>query len=478
MAKIDTLLEMLVQRHATHAVLVGNKSFHLFAGAQKTEGSVIPTEQLREIVAEITPPHLRAQIAQDGSFYFQYHSPYGTFDFGVDNNIGVLQVNIKPTPPTAAHPGVAHSGMAHPGAGPLRAAHPATETIPPGVAPPAAMAGAPPVPPHSGVMPPTGMPQTAPPSGPLVSQPVGAQGTIVCPKCGTPNQPGTPICPACGNALQNQTNHKTTVVDQVMGNGSMAEIIQYESLSGSEDISIAHTLFYAQQSGVRLKQVRITLNGGAIITEAGTLHFMKGHLTMDAPVGGLEGFAKKLASNVLTKETFFKPRYTGVGVLHLEPTFGHFIITHLNNEEMIVDKGMFYAAEASIDVSVAVQKHLSSAFLGGEGFFQTRLAGRGWCVLCSPVPADEIVRYQLNNERLSVDGNFALLRKGRIDFTVERSVKSFLGSVASGEGGLQTFTGTGEVWIAPTQSVYQRIKQNGIETLAQVKGSYGQNVKT
>jgi uncharacterized protein (AIM24 family) len=86
-------------------------------------------------------------------------------------------------------------------------------------------------------------------------------------------------------------------------------------------------------------------------------------------------------------------------------------------------------------------------------------------VLSSPVPSHEIVRYQLNNEHLLVDGDFTLLRKGNIEFRVSRSTKSFIGALTSGEGLLQTFFGTGEVWIAPTYDVYKRIKLMGFSDL-------------
>jgi uncharacterized protein (AIM24 family) len=138
------------------------------------------------------------------------------------------------------------------------------------------------------------------------------------------------------------------------------------------------------------------------------------------------------------------------------------VIVYLNNEQVVVDKGMFYAAEGSIEVGVAVQKNLSAALFGGEGWFQTKLTGTGWCVLASPVPSNEIVRYHLHNEHLQVDGHFALLRKGQIDFKVEKTTKTLLGSVASGEKLVQTFTGTGEVWVAPTQDIYRNIQQFGV----------------
>lgn len=260
-------------------------------------------------------------------------------------------------------------------------------------------------------------------------------------------------------------DHNVTVVEQAESTNTTVEILHYNSLDGSDDIESARNLFYVQQVGMRLKQVKITLYGGEVVLEAGSLHFMKGNVVAVSSLGGVGGFFRKVASRVLTRETTFKPHYKGIGEIYLEPSFGHFIITYLNDEQMVVDSGMFYASEASVDVGVAMQTNVSSAVFGGEGLFQTRLSGTGWCVLASPVPSNEIVRYQLNNERLLVDGNFALLRKGEIDFSVQKSTRTLVGSLSSGEGLLQTFSGTGEVWLAPTQDVYQRIKLMGFSDL-------------
>jgi len=258
-----------------------------------------------------------------------------------------------------------------------------------------------------------------------------------------------------------------SVIESAQNTTTRVEVLQFNNLSGNDNVHIAQALFYAHHVGMRLKQIRVTLKDGEIVAEAGALHFMKGNIRVSSPMGGASGFAKKVVSNVLTQETLFRPHYRGTGEIHLEPTFGHFVIVYLNNEQVVVDKGMFYAAEGSIEVGVAVQKNLSAALFGGEGWFQTKLTGTGWCVLASPVPSNEIVRYHLHNERLQVDGHFALLRKGQIDFKVEKTTKTLLGSVASGEKLVQTFTGTGEVWVAPTQDIYRNIQQFGVANVTQ-----------
>lgn len=115
---------------------------------------------------------------------------------------------------------------------------------------------------------------------------------------------------------------------------------------------------------------------------------------------------------------------------------------------------MFFAAQGSVNVSAFMQKNLSSAALGGEGIFQTSLRGPGLVVLECAVPMAEIEIIELNNDVLKVDGNFAVLRTGGINFTVERSAKTLIGSAVSGEGLVNVYRGTGQVWLAPTIKVY------------------------
>ena len=104
-------------------------------------------------------------------------------------------------------------------------------------------------------------------------------------------------------------------------------------------------------------------------------------------------------------------------------------------------------------------------------WFQTQVRGSGIAVFELPVPASEVQCIHLNNETLKVDGNFALMRSGRIEFSVEKSSKGLLGSLSSGEGLLQTFRGTGQVWLAPTQSIYRRMSLGGFSRLSHAQHS-------
>ena len=256
------------------------------------------------------------------------------------------------------------------------------------------------------------------------------------------------------------------VLDSAEADGFKVEILAYPKLGGAKDHQTAATVYFANQAGIRLKQVRITLRDGEAIAESGALHFMLGQVEMESKIGGVAGLGKAMMNKFVTKEAAVMPRYRGTGQIYLEPSFSHFLIYRLGGEEVIADKGMFYCGQGSLDVGSAVQKNVSSALFGGEGLFQTRIRGTGICVLESPVPADEVLRIDLKDETLQVDGNFALMRTGRIEFSVEKSTRSLLGTITSGEGLLQTFRGTGSVWLAPTQEIYQRLQAGGMASLA------------
>ncbi|PLS19577.1 transcriptional regulator [Bacillus sp. M6-12] len=259
------------------------------------------------------------------------------------------------------------------------------------------------------------------------------------------------------------------ILDRIEKEKFTAEILEFKSLKGANDLDLAGEIFFARETGMSLKQVKITLRNGSFMTEAGALYFMKGRISAQTNVGGVGGLMKKAFKSYLNQESTFKPTYEGTGEIFLEPTFGHYVFFELDNESVIVDKGLFYACEPSLQVEPAMQGNLSSGLFGGEGWFQTKISGTGLCILEIPVPREEVLIYELNNEKLQVDGNFALLRTEGINFSVQKSSKTLVGTLASGEGLLQTFEGTGQVWLAPTQPVYKKLETYGVQALNKSK---------
>lgn len=96
MAQIDNFIAMMQTNHFDRAVLVNDKPAHLFTNGNDRPGPVIPATQLQNAVQEVTPPHLRTQLGQDGTFHFPYQSPHGTFEIGIARSQTTLQVTIAP----------------------------------------------------------------------------------------------------------------------------------------------------------------------------------------------------------------------------------------------------------------------------------------------------------------------------------------------------------------------------------------------
>lgn len=242
---------------------------------------------------------------------------------------------------------------------------------------------------------------------------------------------------------------------------SKFQILEYENLDGAADVQTAFGLNIIRQSGIKLKQIRIILESSSVKIEPGALSYMKGNIDIRSKSGGLIGFGKKIITSKLTGETAFKPTYSGTGEIFLEPSFGHFALIELEDDEIILSDNMFYACEDDIEVNASMQKNVSAAFLGNEGLYQTRLEGSGIVAIRVPVPESEIFKCILINDTLKVDGDLAILRTGNIEFSVEKSSKSIVGTAVGGEGIVNVYRGTGEVWLVPTKRVYGTLRMTG-----------------
>lgn len=252
------------------------------------------------------------------------------------------------------------------------------------------------------------------------------------------------------------TRDNIRVIDSAEHGGTKIEIMEYQKLLGSTRTSAAIDMYYMEKQNMRARQIAVYLNKDKVTIEPGAMSYFKGQIEMVSGVtaGNVLG---RMFSSATTGEAIAQPEYKGTGLLVLEPSFKHFILLNMEDEDIIVDKGMFYCAQGGINVKPVLQKNVSSALLGGEGLFQMELKGSGLAVLECAVPNCEIDIVELNNETLKVDGNFAVLRSGSIEFTVERSAKSLLGSAVSGEGLVNVYRGTGTVWLAPSIKIYDTI---------------------
>ena len=168
-------------------------------------------------------------------------------------------------------------------------------------------------------------------------------------------------------------------------------------------------------------------------------------------IKGVGDFFGKAVRGKVTGESAIKPEYTGDGVMVLEPTYKHLLLLNLEdwNGSVVLDDGLFLACDSSIRQKAVMRSNFSSAVAGNEGLFNLGLSGNGVVCLESVCPKEELVEITLQDDVLKVDGNMAIAWSGSLDFTVERSGKSLIGSAASGEGLVNVYRGTGKVLLAP-----------------------------
>ncbi len=213
----------------------------------------------------------------------------------------------------------------------------------------------------------------------------------------------------------------------------------------------AQTAYFASQMNVRRRQVICDLKKANITTQAGAMQWMLGNVNATTGVKGVGDFFGKAVRGKVTGESAIKPEYTGDGVLVLEPTYRHLQLLNTAdwNGSVVLDDGLFLACDSALQHKAVMRSNLSSAVAGGEGLFNLSLNGMGVFCIESSCPKEELVEITLQNDVLKIDGNYAIAWSGSLDFTVERSGKSLLGSAASGEGLVNVYRGTGKVLMMP-----------------------------
>lgn len=154
-----------------------------------------------------------------------------------------------------------------------------------------------------------------------------------------------------------------------------------------------------------------------------------------------------------TGESAIKPEYVGSGLLVLEPTYRYLLLMDASEWPggVVLDDGLFLACESTLRHSTVMRSNFSSAIAGGEGLFNLKLDGKGVFCIEADCPREELIEINMQDDVLKVDGNFAVAWSAGLDFTVERSGKTLLGSAASGEGLVNVYRGTGRVLMMPVR---------------------------
>ena len=261
-----------------------------------------------------------------------------------------------------------------------------------------------------------------------------------------------------------------------IGNFHVLEYVQDASVSPMN----AMNEYFMSKMNVRRRQIVIELDKEhSAIIQAGAMQWMGGNVRATSGVKGIGDFLGKAIKGAVTKETAVKPEYVGEGCLVLEPTYKYIILADVGkwgSAGMTIEDGMFLACDANVKSKVVARKNLSSAVLGSEGLFNLSLQGNGVAALESNVPEDELIEVILENDELKIDGNLAVCWSSNLEFTVERSTKTLVGSAVSGEGLVNVYRGTGRVLmcpVAPTTSLFESTNTMTAKAAAKSSNTFG-----
>lgn len=229
----------------------------------------------------------------------------------------------------------------------------------------------------------------------------------------------------------------------------------FQVLEYTRDLSVmpgdAMLAYYCNEMNVRKRQVVCDLSKAPITLQAGAMQWTVGNVNANTGVKGVGDLFSKALRGSVTGESAIKPEYTGDGLLVLEPTYKHILL--INTAEwggsIVLDDGLFLACDSNLKHKAVMRSNFSSAVAGNEGLFNLGIQGNGILCLEALCPKEELIEITLNNDVLKVDGNNAIAWSGSLNFTVERSGKSLIGSAASGEGLVNVYRGTGKVLLAP-----------------------------
>lgn len=275
--------------------------------------------------------------------------------------------------------------------------------------------------------------------------------------------------------IVNLENNNRKIISTI-NNFHVLEYVQDASVSPMNAIDE----YFMSKMNVRRRQVVIDISREhSAVIQAGAMQWMGGNIQATSGVKGLGDLFGKAIKGAVTKETAVKPEYIGEGFLVLEPTYKYIILQDVSkwgSVGMTIEDGMFLACDANVKRNIVARKTLSSAVLGGEGLFNMSLQGNGAVALESNVPEDELIEIELENDELKIDGNLAVCWSSNLDFTVERTTKTLVGSAVSGEGLVNVYRGSGRVLmspVAPTDSLFSSTNTLAAKAAAKNSNTFG-----
>lgn len=187
--------------------------------------------------------------------------------------------------------------------------------------------------------------------------------------------------------------------------------------------------------------------GERMITEGGGMAWMSPNMQMETSSNGGVG---KALGRMFSGEALFQNNYTAIGgrgLIAFASSFPGSIrpFEISPGNEIICQKGVFLAGEASVQLSVHLNKKIGAGFFGGEGFIMQRLSGQG--IVFGEFDG-HVVEYELKaGQQMVIDTGHLAAMSATCNMEI-KTVPGMKNKFLGGEGFFNTVvTGPGHVWL-------------------------------
>lgn len=184
--------------------------------------------------------------------------------------------------------------------------------------------------------------------------------------------------------------------------------------------------------------------GEAVKCQSGAMAWKSPGITMETKTGGIGGmFKKAIVGESLALNTYTATEAGELTLAKRSP--GDIITFNVAEAPIIAQKTSFLAMTEGVDMSVYLQKKLSTGFFGGEGFLMEQYSGNGYVWLEIHGAVEE--RTLAEGESLAVSSGFVAAMDATCTMEIE-TVKGLTNVVFGGEGLFLTkVKGPGRVWL-------------------------------
>ena len=183
--------------------------------------------------------------------------------------------------------------------------------------------------------------------------------------------------------------------------------------------------------------------GEYMLSDSGAMSWMDPVMKMETTSGGLS----KAFGRMFSGETIFQNQYqaTEDGMIAFASSFpGSIKAIEVNpGHEIIVQKSAFLAGSENIEVSVFLNKKISSGLIGGEGFIMTKIKGTGTVFL--EIDGSAIEYDLLPGQQMIIDTGYLAMMEATCTMEIQ-SIKGIKNKLLGGEGFFNTvITGPGKI---------------------------------